>query len=243
MLLKGFQHTNKKSSAVRKKQCWYIFFTAHEKMKMKWILPVCLIFFACGQANNSGNDPATAAIDTAKQQQPQSVASPSASDLPEARLIVPGESVGQTHLGIDASRLEQLLGRPDSSDAAMGKAWLTWKGKGTELNIYTTYKDSTMREKVVLQIRTTSSFFSTAGGAKVGAPLDTIRQLFPALRKVAHYSENGRTVEIYDEQTKGIACETAASGTDEICTGIIVHKEGADVMDIYISPHPDTKRY
>jgi hypothetical protein len=47
---------------------------------------------------------------------------------------------------MDATNLETEFGKPDMSDAAMGKAWLTWYGKKdehnnkTELNIYTHIK-------------------------------------------------------------------------------------------------------
>ena len=96
------------------------------------------------------------------------------------KLIVPGESTGKAVLNMDAAGLEKKFGKPDMSDAAMGKAWLTWYGKKdehnskTELNIYTTYKDTTIREKTVQQIRTTSSFFSTENKVHVYSSLNEI---------------------------------------------------------------------
>ena len=212
---------------------------------MKLFLLVCLFFFACQQTKKPGGDTTAPSIDSTKQQKPDiQPASQTTTDLPaDDRSIVPGESIGKTHLGTEASQLERLLGSPDLSDAAMGKAWLTWKGKASELNIYTTYKDSTMREKTVQQIRTTSSFFSTAGGAKVGTSFAAIQQLFSGLRKAAHYTGGGRTIVIYDDKAEGIAIETGTSGDREICTGIIVHKKGVAAMDVYISLHPDMQRY
>src|SRR5690606_20623318 len=65
-------------------------------------------------------------------------------------LIVPGQSIGNISIGMNAGEIEKILGKPDLSDAAMGKAWLTWFSKvsdtitGNELNIYTEYKDSEM---------------------------------------------------------------------------------------------------
>lgn len=165
------------------------------------------------------------------------------------RLIVPGERIGKTYLGMDAALLEKVLGKPDMSDAAMGKAWLTWKGKrdehnnATELNIYTTYKDSTMRQKTVQQIRTTSSYFSIANNIHVYSSLNEIRQQFPDSKKVAQYTEAGRIIAIYDEQQKGIAFEIATANNQPICTGIIVHEKGKDVTAVYMYLHPDMQRY
>lgn len=152
-------------------------------------------------------------------------------------------------IGTDAAELETVLGKPDLSDAAMGKAWLTWKGKkdehnnATELNIYTTYKDSTMRQKTVQQIRTTSALFSTDGGLRVYSSLETIRKEFPGIRKLAHYSEEGREIVIYDEIKKGIAFEITPAGQQQICTGIIIHKKGSPVTDVYAFLHPGLALY
>ncbi|MBE7171958.1 MAG: hypothetical protein INR73_15330 [Williamsia sp.] len=169
-------------------------------------------------------------------------------EISASKIIVPGERIGKTLLGTAAAELERLLGRPDMSDAAMGKAWLTWKGKGsknghaTELNIYTTYKDSTMREKTVRQIRTTSSFFSTDKGAQVDSSLSFIRQSFPGLKKVGSYKGGSKTYLVYDDRDQGIAFETVANN-QEICTGIIVHQKETDVLDVYLTLHPDMQRY
>ena len=121
-------------------------------------------------------------------------------------LIVAGESVGKITLGTDASTLQSTLGKPDMSDAAMGKAWTTWYGKKrdehnnkTELNIYTAYKDTSMREQTVQQIRTTSSFFTTADSMHVYSSLDDIKNKY-AVKKSAQYKSEGRTINIYDDK-------------------------------------------
>ena len=65
--------------------------------------------------------------------------------------IIPGERIGLTKLEENTETLSEL-GKPDFSDAAMGKSWATWISKDAEkneLNIYSTYKDSEMKEKVV----------------------------------------------------------------------------------------------
>ena len=139
---------------------------------MKWSSFLCICLIACGQNNepaktNTYTD-TTGPSTTHKNSSDDSMVQ-KAEQTDAAWLIVPGESLGRIKLGTDAAGLEKILHKPDASNAAMGKAWLTWKGKrdehnnATELNIYTTYKDSTMQQKTVQQIRTTSSSFATAG--------------------------------------------------------------------------------
>lgn len=164
-------------------------------------------------------------------------------------LIVAGESVGKISLGADAATLQSILGKPDMSDAAMGKAWETWYGKQrdehnnkTELNIYTAYKDTSMREKTVQQIRTTSSFFKTNDSVCVYSSLDEIKNKY-TVKKSAQYNSDGRTITVYDDKKNGIAFEMASASTQNICTGIIIHPKNKSVNDIYIMLHPDMKRF
>ncbi|MFT4155941.1 hypothetical protein [Parafilimonas sp.] len=191
-----------------------------------------------GEANNIPNERDSAALnnkmnnDTVK------------NEISANKLIIPGKSLGNIEIGMDNSRLE-AFGNPDMSDAAMGKAWLTWYGKKpdehnnkTQLNVYTAYKDTAMLAKTVQQIRSTSSFFETAGGLHVYTSLNDIQQQFPGLKKVAAYTDDGRKVDIYDAQRQGIAFEIATADAQQICTGIIVHKSGIKVTQVYMSLHP-----
>jgi hypothetical protein len=160
----------------------------------------------------------------------------------ERLLIVPGKSIGNIALEQNAEKLETILGKPDLSDAAMGKAWLTWFSKvsdtvtGNELNIYTEYKDNELREKVVRQIRITSDEFKTKDGIKTGKTLDDIGKIFPGIKLVGKYDTNTSfPVSVYDVIDQGIAFEAE----NNICTGIIVHTKGEKVSDTYITFHPD----
>ncbi len=159
----------------------------------------------------------------------------------EKQLIVPGKSIGLTHLGQNAETLASL-GRPDFSDAAMGKAWSTWYSKDNkknELNIYTTYKDSEMTEKVIRLIRITSPEFKTEEGISTGSSINTIRSSYPKLVITGKYKDAGESVEIYDAMDSGIAFEIKK----ESCISIIVHETGKKVTDEYITFHPDMERF
>jgi hypothetical protein len=220
---------------------------------MKRVFSIIIIFIAysaCSE-NTRTNNNLTAAddsvattrdslkIDNTKTQEDTAVT------LMGNELIVPGKSIGKINLGMTDSLLGVVLGKADMSDAAMGKAWLTWYGKKpdehnnkTELNIFTSYKDTSMREKIVQQVRTTSSFFSTASGLHIYSSLDDIKKQFPQLKKAATYNDSSRTIIIYDEQQQGIAFEMAPANQQEICTGIIIHEPGIKVTQTYISLHP-----
>lgn len=193
------------------------------------LLPlVVAVFQSCGDAATSH----APAPDTSHKTTPDTTAL--------QNQIVPGERLGHITLGMNADSLETVLGYPDASDAAMGKAWLTWNGKNNPsvLNIYTAYKDTTLTQKTVQQIRTTSSFFKTPNGTHVGQSLAQIKQQFPAMAATSTYTEAGAAYTLYDDVAAGIAFEVRAS----TCTGILIHKKGHRADDIYIMLHPDMKK-
>jgi len=157
--------------------------------------------------------------------------------------IIPGERIGLTKLEENTETLSEL-GKPDFSDAAMGKSWSTWISKDdekNELNIYSTYKDSEMKEKVVRQIRITSPKFKTPNEISTRKSLQEIQKAFPDIKLVAKYTDektkNG--VEIYDSGTNGIAFEF----TQNECAAIIVHTKGKKVTEEYITLHPNMEKF
>lgn len=211
---------------------------------MKWILFSSVILLAC---NNQSSTPQQNSGHDSSLQQPSS-AENRTDDIPPDSLIIAGAAIGKLHLGASASAL-QVLGQPDESDAAMGKAWLTWNlprdehNNATVLNVYTTYADSSMKEKTIQQLRTTSAAFATSKGIHVYASLDEIREQFPTVKKLAAFNEDGRDIAIYDAVNEGIAFEVAQAGNQQICTGIIVHEKQQKVTDIYIMLHPQMKTF
>jgi hypothetical protein len=155
--------------------------------------------------------------------------------------IVPGQNIGKIEIGMNDRSIEPLLGKPDASDAAMGKAWLTWYGKKpdkhnnkTQLNVYTAYSDTSMRDKSVQQIRTTSSFFKTAQNIHVYSSLDDIQKAFPAIKKFPQNTNDGKKFTVYDDVNNGIAFEIVDANGQQICRAIFVRIKGKGVRDIYI---------
>lgn len=150
--------------------------------------------------------------------------------------IVPGSSVGAVSLGQSAESL-RILGRPTRQDSAMGKSWAIWEAHdGSELDVFTTYKDSTMRGKFVRLIRTTSTAFRTTNGTGPGVSLDSLEKALPGLPRVATYTDTKRQmISLWDDVAGGIAYET----DDQRCIGVIVHGKGEDVTRYYRTFQPE----
>ena len=189
-------------------------------MKIQLLLIVLFSCFSCKDQDrlNTG-EPQIIAADSVPKAKPVNLT------------IIPGKSIGNVSLDQNSEELA-FLGQADLSDAAMGKAWLTWystnsklvNGK-TELNIYTTYKDHEMKEKVVRQIRITSPDFKTESGISVGMPFSEIQKLVPNLDYTGHFQNPGTNdnVELYDDAAVGIAFEILNDGSEKTCVAIIVH--------------------
>jgi len=113
----------------------------------------------------------------------------------------------------------------------MGKSWATWISKDSEkneLNIYSTYKNSEMKEKVVRQIRITSPKFQTPSEISTGKSLQEIQKAFSDIKLVAKYTDEKtkNLIEIYDSETNGIAFEF----TQNECSAIIVHTKDKKLL-------------
>lgn len=219
-------------------------------MRNLLIISGSLLLFTCCQQQPRTVQETDTTI-TAAQQPGTATAVTKTPAIPPEKLVRAGKGIGKIDLGSNADKLEQLLGKPDFSDAAMGKAWLSWYSKRrdehnnrNELNIFTTYADSTMRTKVVKQIRVTSPFYTTADSLQVYNDLASIRKVYPDMVSEGTYKEQkgGRTIQLYDAIAQGIAFEVAEANGQQICIGMIVHEPGKEVTDIYITLHPDLKK-
>ena len=143
---------------------------------------------------------------------------------------MPGQSIGQVRIGDADSIVIARLGKPDSSDAAMGKAWLFWISKNEahdRTGIFTTRNMGSADETAhVSQVLVSAPFFLTAEGVRTGDGIDAIRKAYPALAKATAVS-GGMT--LYDERARGIAFVIGGDGS---CKAIVVHRPGAAAQAI-----------
>jgi len=191
------------------------------------------------ESSASGVSSDTATAVPTEKPRPASGRSPS-DTLASDRIITPGTSIGNTFLEEIPDTLRAILGKPDVADAAMGKVWLTWFGKKrdehnnrTQVDVFLTYRDSSMSAKVVRQIRTTSSWFRLEDSLHVYSDFSSIRSAFPDLRYTGKYSSGGRELKIYDDLAKGVAFETVTAAGQTLCTAILVHVPGTPLNSVF----------
>lgn len=204
-------------------------------MKKFALLFIGICFFSCSDKKTNLEPKNAVVSDTIKSFPPKVIE--------EEWAIIPGKSIGLTSLEENVEKLSEL-GKPDFSDAAMGKSWAIWISKDAEkneLNIYSTYKNSEMKEKVVRQIRITSSKFETPTEIKTGKSLQEIQKAYPEIKLVGKYTDEKtqKLVEIYDSEKNGIAFEF----TQNECAAIIVHTKGKKVTEEYITLHPNMEKF
>jgi hypothetical protein len=208
-------------------------------MKHALYLILCLSLLACqSQDGNNQQTTPTAPLppDTAAAQAPP----PATPD--SAYLIVPGESIGHIKLGATGAKMNSILGPPDSTDAAMGKALLFWLNGAHYVAVYTVSDfGGTDERPKVQQVQVNSPRFQTPDSIGTGNTLDQIRQKYEQLKPLAHYrNEQQQQVYIFDARQQGIAFEVTLP--DSLCSAITIHPKGENVTNTYLPLHPDMTR-
>jgi hypothetical protein len=144
-------------------------------------------------------------------------------------LIMPGERIGQTHLGKDGAETLRRLPKPSGVDRGMSKIRQVWKSKpGGPLETLFIYAvnngaiDVEPSDGVTIElIRVTAKYFRTGNGISTGSTLEQIRKAFPDAVPLDDVPN------IYDDLKKGIAFEfpdKPSSGSS--CIAIMVHPPG-----------------
>ena len=131
-------------------------------------------------------------------------------------LIVPGMRIGSVSVGMTAEALNRTLGTATTGDAAMGKAWATWKSpNGNRLDVYTS-------QQAVVLVRVTSPAFKDRRNFRTGLPAPRT-SLFT---RVAAYEKSGQRTLVFDDPKRGYGYEV----TGDTVTAIFVHKPGVSVQ-------------
>ncbi|MFC1224024.1 hypothetical protein ACFE6N_09460 [Pedobacter sp. BG31] len=162
----------------------------------------------------------------------------------ERFLVVAGHSIGEISLGEDMQQVSAKLGRPDFSDAAMGKAWGIWYSSDSTANgknevaIYSSYRDTSMQVKDVKQIRITSNEFKTRDGLATGVSLEATKLKIPGINKLYVYlNEKKDTVVVYDAKKEGIGFEFLNGKS----IALTVHPANIALNQTYLTLHPEWK--
>jgi hypothetical protein len=159
--------------------------------------------------------------------------------VPADRLITPGKSIGHITIGDDVQAATKLLGRPDSSDAAMGSSLMVWFAKhdvnGYRTSIFSHHNAGGTDEAIsrVQKILVTLPWFKTADHAGVTSPIDSIKHNY-TLKPTSTYQLKGDKVQVYTDLDKGISFEINTATNK--CVGVVVHK-AHDTASAYLSMH------
>lgn len=218
-----------------------------DNMKQSIILPgILIILSACNFSDQPKQvrqtDPVKARDSSSRQKNIPAVPAP--------RLIIPGKSIGKISLNDRAENVRVILGKPDQSNAGMGKAMNTWISKPAPAATDTTSYQTTIyftrnmgvgdEASLAKQIRVTSPFFATAGHLHTGTSLDSITKQFTNLKQVARYRSQPQQEEvlIYAATDQGIAFEIDHLNR---CVAILVHEPGKNASETYSSLHADLR--
>jgi hypothetical protein len=155
------------------------------------------------------------------------------------KLISPGKGIGQIMLNGDVEKVIKMLGRPDSSDAAMGSALMVWFAKhdikGYRTSIFA-HRDMGGKDENVNRIQKvliTSPWFKTGEQLGVGSTLDEIKKFY-TLKPTSSYKNSEGKVQVYTDMDKGISFEISEAG--QKCVGVVVHKPH-DTAAAYLNMH------
>jgi len=147
-------------------------------------------------------------------------------------LVVPGRSLGNITLGADATTLA-TLGPATTTDAAMQKAWATWRGSRpatggapTQLDVYTAPAGHDVDHHTVQIVRATSPWFHLANGLRPGARLSAIRQAYGQLPLATTYRVASHPRYLYDDVPRGVAFETDGTASSSRCQAVLIHLPG-----------------
>jgi hypothetical protein len=123
-------------------------------------------------------------------------------------LITPGKSIGHIVLNDDVQNVIKQLGKPDSSDAAMGSSLMVWfanhNSAANRTAVFSHHNMGGKDESVshVQKILVTSPRFKTNSGVGVGSTKQDVQKNY-ILKPTSTYSKNGGKVQVYTDLEKG----------------------------------------
>lgn len=154
-----------------------------------------------------------------------------------ANQIIPGKSLGTIILNQDATAVLDSLGKPDSGDAAMGKAISTWKKGDNLLTLYTTTQMGVENFSRIKAIRSLSKDFKTVDNLGVSSSIDVLKRYY-RLDPIGKFTFNGKHYFLYSTP-KGIAFEI---GMNQICNGVLLYSQDTNPENYYLAMYPDYKK-
>jgi len=167
---------------------------------------------ACNSpANKATNDPAATNTSAAD------------STVKPDQLITPGKGIGHLSIGLPVDSVIVRLGRPDSSDAAMGSALMAWYSKDAGKHRTAVFASRNMGNEDVSRIKkimVSSPWFRTHDGIATGAILADIEKSYK-LKQVDDFTARQKGLQVFDDNGQGITFDI--DSTSRKCVAITVH--------------------
>jgi hypothetical protein len=144
--------------------------------------------------------------------------------------IEPGRRIGKIELGATRQTVHSALGKPAATYRMAGRltgdVWMANTGNDVRI-VY--------RADKVIQIKVTSSSFSTSEGLTTNSSLAEVQKHYGRLRKSRRFvhGSGGGLIDYYDDVRQGIAFEftSVASETPDFKPyAIVVHRPGRRVI-------------
>lgn len=144
--------------------------------------------------------------------------------------IEPGRKVGKVLLGATRQAVHQALGKPSTTYRAPGRltgeVWMATTGNDVRV-VY--------RGGRVIQIKVTSSSFTTPEGLTTESSLEDVQKHYRSLTRTRHFvhGSGGGLIDYYDDVRRGIAFEFTAVDSETPNFkhyAIVVHRAGQRVM-------------
>jgi hypothetical protein len=194
------------------------------KSSLYTIVALLMIFItSCHSTEGNKNTAQHSDSTAASQQQASNVLD--SNNKRTATLITPGHSIGDIAINVDASQVYQKYGKPDASDAAMGKATSAWKlapdTSKYAIAIYTVRDMGNDTTALIKRIRVTSPDYKTKEGLGTSSLLKDLQVAFK-LKKENGYKKDQVPVQVYADPS-GIAFEI---DQQQRCIGIVVYEKG-----------------
>jgi hypothetical protein len=198
-------------------------------MRKNLILIALPVLFACNQPQTTIH---STLVDSLH------MADTAVKPVTSARVIVPGKSVGPMTINTNADSLAAKMGKPDSSDAAMGASMMLWdvkyKKRHYKTIIYAHRNMGAADENIshIKAIYVSSPYFKTSDYSGAGSDLRDVRKLF----KLTMHAIPGYTTKqlaLYSDYGAGISFEADSTGR---CHGVLVYNRG-DSAVTYVNIH------
>lgn len=151
--------------------------------------------------------------------------------------VIAGKSLGRFELKqeVEQAQLFDILGKADSSDAAMCKSWNMWhldkRSPKKELDVYAVCDADVDMRKTIQIMRLSHVNFITEKGITSTSTLGELKTAYPNAESIEGIETSSSTqITLIDDVASGIAFEI---NNDQV-TSVSIHAPGEKIINTYL---------